>query len=373
VGNACPNDRDRTEARLGIVKDCKPGEFFMKDDDFFLDDPTLEEDLKLEKQSSQPKLLRAVVDALVSARGTAEGLTIRLDARAEAEVLRQALIEFVESRKSFLKGNEVTLEWVGKQIDEQLLRGIKQDLLASFDIVVTKSYVQGSAPLSSRESEQLDSRQDVHEEDTSSQRSSLLARIRGTASRRPASLFDGVEVFTEVNSSDSRLSVAGRSSSQVPDASIRGREYQGGSTSDMALFDEWDDADARIIFQTLRGGQKVETEHSLVICGDVNSGAEIVAGGDIIVLGTLRGVAHAGAYDETGGGRFIFSLDLRPTQLRIGRVISRGSTDISKRPEIARVEGSVIVVEPYQSRARLTRSGATKAELASVKEQFDVE
>ena len=115
----------------------------------------------------------------------------------------------------------------------------------------------------------------------------------------------------------------------------------------------WDDPDARIIYGTLRSGQKVETEHSIVVFGDVNSGAEVIAGGDIVILGTLRGIAHAGAYDESGGGRVIFSLNLHPTQLRIGLVISRGGGENSSRgtvAEVARVENNMIVVEPYQSR-----------------------
>jgi septum site-determining protein MinC len=101
----------------------------------------------------------------------------------------------------------------------------------------------------------------------------------------------------------------------------------------------------------------MESEHSIIVVGDVNSGAEVIAGGDVIILGTLRGIAHAGAYDESGGGRVIFSLNLRPTQLRIGLVISRGSgaedaesTPRGGLPEVARVDGNMIVVEPYQSR-----------------------
>ena len=118
----------------------------------------------------------------------------------------------------------------------------------------------------------------------------------------------------------------------------------------------WDDPNARMIFSMLRSGQRVETEHSLVVFGDVNSGAELVAGGDVVVLGTLRGVAHAGAYDETGGGRTIFALNLQPTQLRIGSVISRGSGDASgKGAEIARVDKDLIVVEPYTAKGFLGR------------------
>ena len=46
---------------------------------------------------------------------------------------------------------------------------------------------------------------------------------------------------------------------------------------------------------SLRSGQRIEFEGSLVIIGDVNAGAEVIAGENIVVLGTLRGLAHAGA------------------------------------------------------------------------------
>ena len=49
---------------------------------------------------------------------------------------------------------------------------------------------------------------------------------------------------------------------------------------------------------SLRSGQKLETEGSLVILGDVNSGAEVVASDNIVVLGALRGLAHAGAISK---------------------------------------------------------------------------
>jgi septum site-determining protein MinC len=130
-------------------------------------------------------------------------------------------------------------------------------------------------------------------------------------------------------------------------------EVRGGVANPLS----WDEPDARVIYGTLRSGQKVETEHSVVVFGDVNSGAEVIAGGDVVILGTLRGIAHAGAYEESGGGRVIFSINLKPTQLRIGLVISRGSgsedaesTPRGGLPEVARVEGNMIVVEPYQSR-----------------------
>lgn len=50
----------------------------------------------------------------------------------------------------------------------------------------------------------------------------------------------------------------------------------------------------------LRSGQKVEFEGSVAIIGDVNAGAEVIAGENIIILGELRGLAHAGAKGNRG-------------------------------------------------------------------------
>ncbi len=50
---------------------------------------------------------------------------------------------------------------------------------------------------------------------------------------------------------------------------------------------------------SLRSGQRIEYEGSLVIIGDVNAGAEVVAGEHIVILGRLYGLAHAGAKGNT--------------------------------------------------------------------------
>ena len=60
---------------------------------------------------------------------------------------------------------------------------------------------------------------------------------------------------------------------------------------------------------------------NVVIIGDVNPGAEVVATGDIVIIGTLRGVAHAGAEGDTTAR--IVALNLRPIKLRISEYIGR--------------------------------------------------
>ena len=66
-------------------------------------------------------------------------------------------------------------------------------------------------------------------------------------------------------------------------------------------------------------GQKVEYEGSLVILGDVNDGAEVIAGENIIVLGILRGLAHAGAKGNREA--IIAASSIEAPQLRIANII----------------------------------------------------
>jgi septum site-determining protein MinC len=102
--------------------------------------------------------------------------------------------------------------------------------------------------------------------------------------------------------------------------------------------------------QTIRSGQSVRHDGTIVICGDVNPGAEVIATGDIIVFGTLRGVAHAGAAGSEGSQ--IMAINLRPTQIRIAGYIARSpdtaAPPLSKYPEVARVSDSEIHIIPLR-------------------------
>lgn len=69
----------------------------------------------------------------------------------------------------------------------------------------------------------------------------------------------------------------------------------------------------------VRSGQKIEYEGSIVILGDVNGGAEVIAGDNVIVLGVLRGLAHAGAYGNKKA--IIASASIDCKQIRIADII----------------------------------------------------
>jgi septum site-determining protein MinC len=105
---------------------------------------------------------------------------------------------------------------------------------------------------------------------------------------------------------------------------------------------------ALIVKRTLRSGQRVEYDGDIVVLGDVNPGAEVVASGNVIVLGTLRGVAHAGSRGK--GDSFVLAFKLMPTQIRIGRVVSRapeGEYKVPDGPGIAFLRDGEVIVEDY--------------------------
>ncbi|MGD0051004.1 MAG: septum site-determining protein MinC [Vulcanimicrobiaceae bacterium] len=97
---------------------------------------------------------------------------------------------------------------------------------------------------------------------------------------------------------------------------------------------------------TLRGGQAMHNLGNLVVIGDVNPGAELVASGDIVVFGALRGVAHAGAQGDRSAR--VIALELEPTQLRIATVIATSAgRGTARGPEHASIAGDRIVVVPF--------------------------
>jgi septum site-determining protein MinC len=109
--------------------------------------------------------------------------------------------------------------------------------------------------------------------------------------------------------------------------------------------------DAIVLRRTLRSGQVVYHPGHIVILGDVNPGAEIRAGGSVIVWGRLRGMVHAGTGD-VGEEAVVCALQLSPTQLRIGKYIARSPADESDYefvPEMASVQNDQIVAEAWKN------------------------
>ena len=97
--------------------------------------------------------------------------------------------------------------------------------------------------------------------------------------------------------------------------------------------------------RTLRSGKSVQFEGHVVVMGDVNPGAEIIATGNIVVLGSFRGVAHAGATGDRKAS--VSAYHLAPTQLRIADLVTRAPDDQAggRGPEIASIKDDQLIVD----------------------------
>lgn len=120
-----------------------------------------------------------------------------------------------------------------------------------------------------------------------------------------------------------------------------------------------DGGDGKFYKGTLRSGQVLESETSIIVLGDVNPGATVVSKGNVVVLGSLKGSIYVGA----GGNEntFVAALSMDPMQIRIADHIARNSDESDKKekkkflkkkdkadgePMIAYVEAGNIYIEP---------------------------
>jgi septum site-determining protein MinC len=107
-----------------------------------------------------------------------------------------------------------------------------------------------------------------------------------------------------------------------------------------------------VVQRTLRSGQVIHHPGHVVVIGDVNPGAEIKAGGSVVVWGRIRGTVFAGVGENGLGEKAVVcALQLAPVLLRIGNQITRSpanETNSEIIPEMASVQDDQIVAEPWK-------------------------
>jgi septum site-determining protein MinC len=142
-------------------------------------------------------------------------------------------------------------------------------------------------------------------------------------------------------SNDLRASFSGRGGS-APAAE------QAETAETLPIKSEEDVLTGVMIRKTLRSGRTIHSEGHVVVLGDVNPGAEVIAGGDVVIWGVLRGNVHAGAYGNESS--VVCALDMMPTQLRIAGVLyepPRGAKRTKSAPEIASVRSNQIIMDSW--------------------------
>jgi septum site-determining protein MinC len=218
----------------------------------------------------------------IQIKGTRDGLMVTLDEKIAWETLKESLLAQMSERAAFFQGAKVVLEIGNRVITGEQLGKLKDDL-AAIGISFWAVLSQSAAT------------------EESAQMLGLATRIH----TRPVE----------------------RTGSKSLDSYLEGEQ---------AIF----------LRKTLRSGFKVASHGHIVILGDVNPGAEIIAGGSIIVWGRLRGIAHAGA--EGNEDAVVCALDLSPTQLRIADYVSVSPQRKGKtQPEVAYIENQQVVAEPW--------------------------
>lgn len=151
-----------------------------------------------------------------------------------------------------------------------------------------------------------------------------LVELRDQLSERGISLWAVISESPTTEKTAQLLGLATRISKPRPE------EHRQFSVEDLG------EETALFLNRTLRSGTRIEFSGHVVVLGDVNPGAEIVAGGNVIIWGRLRGMVHAGAKGNRNA--VICALDLSPTQLRIAEEVSAVlKPREDPTPEIARI------------------------------------
>lgn len=124
-----------------------------------------------------------------------------------------------------------------------------------------------------------------------------------------------------------------------------------GTESEMLPIDSEEEGVSGVMVRhTLRSGRTIHSRGHVVVLGDVNPGAEIVAAGDIVVWGKLRGTVHAGC--EGDAQAVVCALDMTPALLRIAGMMTTSpppSPLREPRPEMALIREGQIVVEAWNA------------------------
>ncbi|QGG47258.1 septum site-determining protein MinC [Heliorestis convoluta] len=267
-------------------------------------------------------------------KGSKEGLTFFLDSGCEFSSLVAAIEEKLGSADNFLIGANVSIDVGTRELTEDQYKVI-QRLFPSYGLIVrginawsdTRGVDEEEATLKGNRERIYQIANHLYETNESTN-----VKKKEEPDQKVVAATDPEIVITEEKD-------------YYPESVDR----QLDKNSEYYIDKQGGDEQTLFIQRTLRSGQRVRYPGHVVIMGEVNPGAEVIAGGNIIVLGSFRGVAHAGAFGSTEA--IIMAFRLQPTQLRIANHISRPPDEADEgpdHPEIARIRDDMVTIERYQ-------------------------
>ena len=230
-------------------------------------------------------------DDLITIKGVADGLLISLSPTEKWQTVADSLVARIDERADFYAGASVTVQL-------------------------------GNRPVPKYE----------------------LSSLKALLERRGLALTTVLSNSDTTRESAAALDLKAKSDSQAspppkPDSPLNS------PTDSMLLSPEESGTAGVLVRRTLRSGQTVHSKGHVVVIGDVNPGAKVIAAGDIIVWGKLRGTVHAGADGDESA--IVCALDMNPNQLRIAGyiVISPPGKRENIVPEVALIRDNHIIVE----------------------------
>jgi len=258
-------------------------------------------------------------------KGNQHGLSVFINEDSDFEQIKSGLIEKLEGARAFFGVNKVTLSFTGKELDTN-----EQSILV--DLFTLHSDLEILLVID----DNLDSDQ-VRATIASDVRLELFDDVKKEIQEQFSEELDGFKETIKSLESDKSL--------------LQNKIAQLSHKDNKIQLDKHDEVTFH--YSTLRSGQQVVHNHSIVIMGDVNNGARVEAGGNVIVIGKLKGVVHAGLNGTDNA--YIVALDMKPVQLRINNCYGRASDEAmnessSTEPQIAFVEDSMIAIETIDNR-----------------------
>ncbi|HIL88042.1 MAG TPA: hypothetical protein EYM25_04890 [Deltaproteobacteria bacterium] len=270
----------------------------------------------------------------VEIKGFGGGLGLVFDQAAPFEVIESDLRQLLQdtSSRRFFQGSEIVLGPDTRTLSPEEFATLNQILQeGELQLKRSESNESASRPRKPRSTEARDSKTDAHAPKTA-----YKSKADSQPEPKEAKLADEEPIPASPQLALPTL----ESVTPVVEAAPGNQEEpetHPGLNTDSGL----------MVRQTLRSGQTIKSKHNVIVFGDLNAGAEIESDGDIIVLGTIRGMVHAGASGNTTAT--ILGLRMQPTQIRIGPYISQPPSEKSGAlvtgPERAFVENGQIVIE----------------------------
>lgn len=282
-------------------------------------------------------------------RGTARGLEVVIDGTASVAAITSDIMKRIDEAPAFFRGNDVRIRVESGPLPAGCLARL-DELAMMFELrIVEVTAAKRASSVSDAEAVPEPNLAAGSMRSTARDDEAPSAKVVAPPAAPAAVDAALVEDVSELVAASSRPPEPPRAVTERASAPVQ-------AAAAAPELPDLPTPGTRVFVGPVRSGVILEHVGHLIIFGDVNPGAEVRASGNIVVLGRLRGTAHAGIGQDVG---FIMALRLEPQQLRIGRKVARAadSDKPASEPEIAYGTGDNVVVERYLG--KLPRNLAT--------------